>query len=383
MALPPLTLYVHIPWCVRKCPYCDFDSHELRGGIPESAYIDRLLWDLEREIAALPAPRPLTAIFIGGGTPSLLSGEAIARLLRGVGDLIEPIPDAEITLEANPGTADAGNFAAYRHAGVNRLSIGAQSLSASHLERLGRIHGATDILSAVEQARQSGFTNLNLDLMYGLPGQTLAQARRDLEEALALHPAHLSYYQLTLEPNTAFHRSPPPLPDEDLTADMHLQGAQMLASAGFGQYEVSAYARTGRRCRHNRSYWEFGDYLGIGAGAHGKLTDPARNRVQRRWKQRHPEAYLDPANRGRHLGGQRTLASADLILEFAMNALRLREGFDPRLFERRTGLPFARIAATVDAARSAGLLCHETDRIRPTELGHRFLNDLLHYFDQA
>lgn len=382
MTLPPLALYVHIPWCVRKCPYCDFNSHAPRGEVPEAAYVERLLQDLEQENASLPAPRPLTSVFIGGGTPSLFSGQSIARLLDGIRGLIDLDPFAEVTLEGNPGTADARHFAAYRKAGVNRLSIGAQSLSASHLERLGRIHGPADVRLAVNLARQAGFTNVNLDLMYGLPRQTLAQASRDLAETLSLQPEHLSYYQLTLEPNTAFHRAPPALPEQDLIADMHQQGAQMLAAAGFAQYEISAYARTGRRCQHNLNYWQFGDYLGIGAGAHGKLTDQAGYRVERRWKLRHPAAYLNAGNPGQLIAGRRYLCASDLILEHAMNALRLPEGFEPAQFERHTGLPFERIASVVDEACTAGLLFREADRIGPTELGQRFLNNLLQFFNQ-
>jgi len=379
-ALPPLALYVHIPWCVRKCPYCDFNSHALRGDLPETDYVERLLSDLAQEAAALSFPRPLTSLFIGGGTPSLLSGKAVAELVRGVRELMDVRPDAEITLEANPGATDAGHLAAYREAGVNRLSIGAQSLSAAHLARLGRIHGPGDVRSAVAQARRAGFANLNLDFMYGLPGQTLIQARRDLDEALSLEPEHLSYYQLTLEPNTAFHHDPPPLPDEDLIADMQLQGVQILTAAGLEQYEVSAYSRRGRRCRHNLGYWEFGDYLGIGAGAHGKVTDPQRKTVERRWKLRDPSVYLAPANREWLVGGERRLSEADLVLEFAMNALRLRQDFLPSLFEQRTGLPFERISGMVERARSAGLLDRGTERVMPTPLGYRFLNDLLQFF---
>jgi len=379
-ALPPLALYVHVPWCVRKCPYCDFNSHALRGDLPEAAYVERLLSDLAQEAAALTCPRPLTSLFIGGGTPSLLSGKAVAELVRGVRGLMDVRPDAEITLEANPGATDAGHLTAYREAGVNRLSIGAQSLSAAHLARLGRIHGPQDVYSAVNQARRAGFANLNLDFMYGLPGQTLAQAHRDLDAALALEPEHLSYYQLTLEPNTAFHHDPPPLPDEDLIADMQLQGAQILAAAGLEQYEVSAYALRGQCCRHNLGYWEFGDYLGIGAGAHGKVTDPELKVVERRWKLRDPSAYLAPANRDRLVSGKRRLSEADLVLEFAMNGLRLREGFLPSLFERRTGLPSERISGMVERARSAGLLVRGTERVMPTPLGYRFLNDLLQFF---
>jgi putative oxygen-independent coproporphyrinogen III oxidase len=378
--LPPLTLYVHSPWCLRKCPYCDFNSHTLQGAIPEALYVERLLLDLEQDARTLSTFRPLSSVFIGGGTPSLLSGEAVARLVEGVRDLMDLRPDAEITLEANPGTAHSERFAAYREAGVNRLSIGAQSLTATHLERLGRIHGPGEVHSAVDQARRAGFTNLNLDLMYGLPGQSLSEAHRDLAEALALRPEHLSYYQLTLEPNTAFYRAPPLLPDDDLTAEMQLQALQTFASNGFGQYEVSAYARPGHPCRHNLNYWEFGDYLGIGAGAHGKLTDPEQKKIERRWKLRHPSAYLDPSNGDRLVSGTRTLSESDLILEFAMNGLRLLEGFEPTLFERHTGLPFQRIAGMVERGRSASLLTCETERVKTTALGHRFLNDLLQYF---
>jgi len=344
--------------------------------------VERLLRDLEQDITDLASSRPLTSVFIGGGTPSLFSGAAIARLLRGVRNLVELPVDAEITLEANPGTTNAARLAAYRQAGVNRLSVGAQSLSARHLERIARIHGPADIRSAVDQARRSGFRNLNLDLMYGLPQQSLAQAGRDLEEALALKPEHISYYQLSPEPNTAFQQAPPPIPDEDLIADMQLQGSATLVARGFEPYEVSAYAPTGHHCRHNLNYWRFGDYLGIGAGAHGKLTFPARQRIERRWKLRDPAAYLDPANRDRLVSGKQALSEADLILEFALNALRLWEGFDASLFERHTGLPFDRIAERVDKARAAGLLTPEPEhhRIRPTELGRRFLNDLLQYF---
>lgn len=381
--LPPLALYVHVPWCVRKCPYCDFNSYALHEDIPEEAYVERLLWDLEQDLTTLASTRSLISVYIGGGTPSLLSGGSVTGLLHGVRDLIDLPADTEITIEANPGTADTERFAAYRDAGVNRLSVGAQSLSARHLERIGRIHGPDEVHSAVNLARQAGFTNINLDLMYGLPQQSLAQAHRDLDEALALAPEHLSYYQLTLEPNTAFHRTPPSLPDEDLIADMHLQGVAMLASKGFQRYEVSAYARAGHHCRHNLNYWEFGDYLGIGAGAHSKLTGPARNRVERRWKLSHPAAYLAPANRDHLAAGTRTPSDADLILELAMNALRLPEGFDAQLFEQRTGLPFDRIASIVAETCSAGLLAHKKNRVMPTGLGYRFLNDLIAFFAQT
>ena len=380
---PPLALYIHIPWCAHKCPYCDFNSHANRDALPETAYVSTLLRDLEQDLSGLDPIHPLISIFIGGGTPSLFSGGAIDRLLRGVRGLVELDPEAEITLEANPGTIDASNFAAYREAGVNRLSIGAQSLSAHHLELLGRIHGPAEVVSAVRQARSAGFTNLNLDLMYGLPEQNLAQARADLEQGLALEPEHVSYYQLTLEPNTAFHLSPPPIPGDDLATDMHLQGLEVLADEGFAQYEISAYARRGRRCIHNLNYWTFGDYLGIGAGAHAKLTYGPARRIERYAKQRHPGTYLDPAKHSHLVSDRRDLREPDLVLEFAMNALRLVGGFEPELFERHTGLPLARIEAIVEQASVDGLLVSTDGPIRPTELGRFFLNDLLERFDSG
>ena len=377
---PPLALYVHLPWCVRKCPYCDFNSHAAGGDPPEDAYVAALLADLAADLTGPAAGRPLVSIFIGGGTPSLFSGAAIARLLDGVRRLVELAPDAEITLEANPGTADAAHFAAYRAAGVNRLSIGVQSLDEDKLRRLGRIHDPEQARSAVAMARSAGFDNLNLDLMYALPGQDLAQAAADLDAAIALGPEHLSYYQLTLEPNTAFHQAPPPLPDDDLAADMHDRGLERLAAAGYAQYEVSAHARLGRRCRHNLNYWEFGDYLGIGAGAHAKLTDPETSQVTRITKHRHPDSYLGAARAGGFISSRRTLADEDLILEFALFGLRLNDGFSPELFSARTGLPYESIRARVAAAQADGLLEPEARRVQPTELGRRFLNDLIQGF---
>jgi oxygen-independent coproporphyrinogen-3 oxidase len=379
-AAPPLALYIHLPWCARKCPYCDFNSHASAGGPPEAEYVDALLRDLAQDLTGPAAGRPLDSIFIGGGTPSLFSGRAIARLLDGVRASAVVDPDAEITLEANPGTADAANFAAYRAAGVNRLSIGVQSLDAEKLRALGRIHDPDQACTAVHLARAAGFDNLNLDLMYALPAQTLGEAALDLDATIALGPEHISYYQLTLEPNTPFHRSPPVLPDDDLAADMHDQGAERLAAAGYAQYEVSAYARPGRRCRHNLTYWTFGDYLGIGAGAHAKLTDPVTGRVERTAKLRHPEAYLAAAGDGRFVSNSRNLEAEDLVLEFALFALRLCGGFDRGLFEGRTGLPFGRIEGPIEAARRRGLLEMDDQRVCPTELGRRFLNDLIQHF---
>jgi putative oxygen-independent coproporphyrinogen III oxidase len=377
----PLSLYVHIPWCVRKCPYCDFNSHSVPESIPEAAYVEALLGDLDRDLAGLgQAPPPLVAVFIGGGTPSLFSGSAIARLLAGVRQRLPLDPTTEITLEANPGTADAANFAAYREAGVNRLSLGVQSLSADRLRDLGRIHGPGEARRAFRLARQAGFDNINLDLMYGLPHQNLLQAREDLALALALEPEHLSYYQLTLEPNTPFHATPPPLPDDDLGADMQLQGLELLSASGFAQYEVSAHARSGRQCRHNLNYWTFGDYIGIGAGAHAKRGDPATGRTWRQAKPRQPAAYLQAVGSPDPVGSRWMLQDEDLVLEFAMNALRLTEGFDRRRFTQRTGLDLDRLAAPLASAVGAGLLETRGHWVRPTERGRWFLNDLLEHF---
>jgi oxygen-independent coproporphyrinogen-3 oxidase len=387
LALPPLALYVHLPWCVRKCPYCDFNSHPLTlvGGasVPDEAvYIAALLADLDQELSWLAdqggnRQRPLIAIFLGGGTPSLFSAEAIGELLRGVRERLDWGPDIEVTLEANPGTAEAARFAGYRAAGVNRLSIGVQSFAAPQLAALGRIHGAAEAVAAFRMAREAGFERVNLDLMFGLPGQTESMAIADLERAVALQPSHLSWYQLTLEPNTEFARRPPVLPDDDRIWAIQRAGRHRLARAGYRQYEVSAYARAGDQCRHNLNYWQFGDYLGIGAGAHGKLTQAGR-RVVRRWKARHPREYLRSAGTPGATAGEQVLAEADLRLEFMLNALRLVDGVEPRLFAERTGLDLASIDRPLQRARQLGLL--EADALRPTEFGRRFLNDLVNLF---
>jgi putative oxygen-independent coproporphyrinogen III oxidase len=374
----PLALYVHLPWCVRKCPYCDFNSHPGRDAPPFNAYVERLLLDLELELREPAARRPIASIFIGGGTPSLFPGPAIRRLLDGIRARVELFPDAEISLEANPGTVDAAHFAAYREAGVNRLSIGVQSLSAEPLERLGRIHTPAEARAAVQIARAQGFDNLNLDLMFALPGQTLDMARADLDALIELDPEHVSYYQLTLEPDTAFGAHPPELPEPDLAAEMGLEGAARLDAAGYGRYEVSAYARPGRQCRHNLNYWRFGDYLGIGAGAHGKLST-ANTRIQRTEKPAHPNHYLN-ADPAQPLGIRYELSDADLILEFALNALRLTHGFEPGLFTATTGLPWWRIAPVLEAAACDGLLNLSAERILPTPLGRDFLDDLVGRF---
>jgi len=378
--VPPLALYVHVPWCVRKCPYCDFNSHTAAGVLPEAEYIGALLTDLDLELAQVGQHRRLVSVFIGGGTPSLLSGAAVARLFDGLRDRRLLAADTEVTLEANPGAIDASPFARYREAGVDRLSIGVQSLSNRHLQALGRIHDPRQARAAVAAARAAGFDNLNLDLMFGLPEQGLAGARNDLEALLALAPQHVSYYQLTLEPNTPFHHAPPRLPDEDLVADMQEQGLRLLAAAGFARYEVSAFARSGSRCRHNLNYWTFGDYIGIGAGAHGKLTDPQSGSIRRRTKKRQPQAYVDAVRRGDPMSSERRLARGDLMLEFALNAFRLVEGVEPALFEARTGLRWQEIAGRVEQAVADGLLANDETRLRPTALGLRFANELIARF---
>ena len=372
----PLGLYIHIPWCVRKCPYCDFNSHRAPQTLPEADYVDALLRDLAVQ-AERVAGRTLETVFIGGGTPSLFSGRAIGELLAGAARLLPLAPDAEITLEANPGTAEAGRFADYRAAGVNRLSIGVQSLDDASLRALGRIHDQTQALAAVDMARRAGFDNLNLDLMYGLPRQTPEAALADLEALIGLGPEHLSWYQLTLEPNTLFHHDPPPLPDDDTLGEMMEAGLERLSGAGFVQYEVSAHARPGRQARHNLNYWRFGDYLGIGAGAHAKLT-AADGTVRRYARPRHPRDYLaDPVAPG----SERRLSPEELPIEFFLNALRLSEGVPAALFEARTGLPLAVVADRLAEARARGLLAPDPERLRPTPLGQRFLNDLLAVLD--
>ena len=374
--LPPLSLYIHFPWCVRKCPYCDFNSHEAREGVPEARYLAALVSDLEQSLP-LVWGRPVFSVFFGGGTPSLLSPESVDALLAAVRARLTLLPGAEVTLEANPGTVEAARFAGYRAAGVNRLSVGVQSFDARALAALGRIHGADESRRAVAAAL-THFDNVNLDLMYALPGQTLAAARTDIEEAAAFGVPHLSAYHLTLEPNTAFFLKPPPLPDADLAAQMQDAVEETLAAHGYGHYEVSAFARRGMQCRHNLNYWLFGDYLGLGAGAHGKLS--SHEGVRRTVKPKHPQAYLEAAEHGRAAQESRVVDPGDLPFEFMMNALRLTEGFPARLFAERTGLTLAAIRPQLDAAEEKGLLEVGVERIAPTAHGRRFLNDLLQTF---
>jgi len=374
----PLSLYVHIPWCVRKCPYCDFNSHAQREPIDEDRYVQALLADLDHELRRGPLPE-LKSVFIGGGTPSLFSGATVGRLLDGIARRLHLAEGAEITLEANPGTAEADRFADYRAAGVNRLSIGVQSLDDACLAALGRIHSADEAVAAYRLARSAGFDNVNLDLMYGLPGQDFAGALRDLDSLISLGPDHVSWYQLTLEPNTLFYQRPPVLPDDDSLADMMEAGQVMLADAALQQYEISAYAGVGRQARHNLNYWQFGDYLGIGAGAHGKLTSTGCQ-VRRTMKRRHPLAYVDDIAGGA-VQSEYRVTEDELPVEFFLNALRLTEGVSAASFVQRTGLPLASIAPALDQARARGLLGNDRAQIAPTALGQRYLNDLLALFD--
>ncbi len=380
----PLSLYIHIPWCVRKCPYCDFNSHVQHGALPVDAYIDALLADLDRDLrehAGAIGARALHSVFFGGGTPSLFMPAAIARILDGVAARIELPSTAEITLETNPGTVEHGRFDDYRAAGVNRISLGVQSFDDAALRRLGRIHGADEARRAARAAQDAGLANLNLDLMYALPQQTLAGALADIEQAIALEPAHISHYQLTLEPNTLFALRPPPLPDEDSAWDMQESCQAALAAAGYAQYEVSAYARaTSRRCAHNLNYWRFGDYLGIGAGAHGKLGSGVAPHIVRTSKYKMPRSYLDHAARGEALGTRTEVAASELPFEFMLNALRLNAGVERTLFGERTGLDEAVIAAPLARARARGWLDEGPARIAASETGRRFLNDVIGLF---
>ena len=373
---PPLSLYLHLPWCVRKCPYCDFNSHPARGEIPEAEYVEALIRDLEQSVP-LVWGRRVETVFFGGGTPSLFSADAIDRLLTAVRTLLPPEFDAEITLEANPGTVEADRFRGYRAAGVNRLSLGVQSFNDRHLRALGRVHDAAQAARAVEIAARH-FDNFNLDLMYALPGQTADQALADVDRALDFSPTHLSAYHLTLEPNTPFHRAPPPLPDDDTAAAMQDAITARLAAAGFEHYETSAFARPRRACRHNLNYWRFGDYLGIGAGAHGKLS--FHDRVVRQARVRQPRDYMQKIAAGEPAFEEHVVPRRDLPFEFAMNALRLCQGVPVRLFEDRTGLPLAAVEAKLRAAEARGLLARDHDRLYPTERGRHFLNDLLQIF---
>ena len=371
-ALPPLALYVHIPWCLKKCPYCDFNSHERRGEIPQARYVDALLADLELALPSIWGRRVHT-VFFGGGTPSLFAPEAIDRILAGVRSRVPLAPDAEITLEANPGTFERARFAGFRAAGINRLSVGVQSFEPKFLNALGRVHDADEARAAAAAAIEI-FGNVNLDLMYALPGQTPADAQSDLAQALRFSPPHLSFYHLTIEPNTLFHRYPPSLPDDETAADIEDAIAATLGAAGYLHYETSAYARPGHECRHNLNYWRFGDYLGIGAGAHSKLSFPER--VVRQVRHKQPQQYMEEVERGSPLAEDRTVERGEIGFEFMLNALRLTDGVPVALFAERTGFALTLVQKGLDEAERRGLIERDHQRMRPTPLGQRFLNDL-------
>ena len=373
--LPPLSLYIHIPWCVRKCPYCDFNSHAQRGDLPEAAYIAAMLEDLDQDLDYIQG-RELASVFIGGGTPSLFSANAYAQLFEGLRQRLRFSRDIEITLEANPGTLEQGRFAAYRELGINRLSIGVQSFDAEQLDKLGRIHSAGDALAAIASARDAGYDNFNIDLMHGLSGQTEADALNDLRIAIDSGAPHISWYQLTIEANTEFYKRPPELPQESALMTMQRAGFTLLSDAGLTRYEVSAFARDGRRARHNLNYWRFGDYLALGAGAHGKVT--LASGVRRYQKTRKPEDYLSrsPSRTSQSQG----VIDADLPFEFMMNALRLRGGVESALYSQRTGLPLAAIAPTLERLQARGLLIDDPQRIACSERGFAFIDSILSEF---
>lgn len=371
----PLALYVHFPWCVKKCPYCDFNSHAQVGEIDQPGYIAALIGDLEHDIAAYPSARKLTSIFMGGGTPSLFGGKAIAHLLDEIRARLPFDDDIEITLEANPGGIEHDDFAAYREAGVNRLSLGVQSFDDAQLEQLGRIHTAADAAHAIRAALDAGFANVNLDLMYGLPQQDRASALTDLETALDFAPAHLSLYQLTIEPNTWFHRYPPKLPDDERIVEMEQHLHALAAKHGYQQYEVSAHAQPNHQCKHNLNYWQFGDYLGIGAGAHGKITE--HDNIKRYWKQRHPRRYLDSAGSEACIGDIKEITDREVLVEFLINALRLTDGFDHALIQQRTGQDVDEVLGLLADAIERGLVINNGEKIKCSPHGYRFLDEIL------
>jgi len=377
---PPLSLYIHVPWCVRKCPYCDFNSHAQNSEeIPQVAYLAALFADLEQELPQI-AEREIVSIFIGGGTPSLLAPEIIEQLLFGLRSRLRLRNNLEITLEANPGTAESEKFQRFREAGVNRLSLGIQSFDSATLQKLGRIHDAKQARQAIILAQQARFTHINVDLMFGLPGQTVSSAINELEIACSFNPSHLSWYQLTIEPHTEFYRSPPVLPREDDIWQIQQSGLEFLSAQGFENYEISAFARDGRYCQHNLNYWQFGDYIGIGAGAHGKLTNIQTGRIIRRSKQTHPKAYLKLAHTADGVATTHELQPDDILGEFMLNALRLKQGVPMNMLTERTGLMWAQVEPLVQQARNRGWLIQENQRIAATTQGWYFLNDVLELF---
>ncbi|MCW9013446.1 MAG: radical SAM family heme chaperone HemW [Gammaproteobacteria bacterium] len=377
--LPPLSIYIHIPWCVRKCPYCDFNSHVAETALPEKEYVNALLEDLEQVLPEIWGRR-IMSVFIGGGTPSLFSPQAIDQLLSGIRARLQCLPGMEITLEANPGTFEQIKFNEFRAAGINRLSIGIQSFDDEKLQALGRIHDSKEALAAMETAVNAGFENINLDLMFGLPDQSQQQGMADLQTAIDLGPTHISWYQLTIEPNTLFYNQPPPLASDDAIWELQQQGQALLAKQGFDQYEISAYAKSGNQCQHNLNYWQFGDYLALGAGANGKISRADDHSIKRYWQLRQPREYLhaQPAAR---TSGQQLINEEERIFEFMLNALRLKRGFDMRLFEQHTGMNTAALQSPIQSAIEKNLLEQKEQWLRPTELGYRFLNDLINLFE--
>ncbi len=377
---PPLSLYVHLPWCVKKCPYCDFNSHEISTAtLAEKKYVEALIRDIEFELPRI-GTRRITSIFIGGGTPSLFSPGILDKLLNAFRSKLNLSPKLEITLEANPGTAEAGRFVAYNDIGINRLSIGVQSFDDEKLSSLGRIHNASDALKAIQLARTAGFENINIDIMFGLPGQTIDEGLADLINAISQPVTHISWYQLTIEPNTVFYKHPPSLTADEDVWTMQKRGQDLLADKGYEQYEISAYAKSNRQCGHNLNYWQFGDYLGIGAGAHGKLTDLKENLIRRFARHRIPDAYMQKAGSNQAVADEKIVLKDDIILEFMMNALRLRDGFSTSLFSTRTSLPISYIQPLLDIAQARELVMCEKDHIKPTEKGLSYLNELLEIF---
>jgi len=374
LEIPPLSLYVHLPWCVRKCPYCDFNSHAVRGDLPAAQYVDALLRDLELDLP-LVWGRTVHSVFFGGGTPSLFSAAMIERLLSGFRALLPFAPGLEITLEANPGALEYDSFRAYRDVGINRVSLGVQSFSDSALAAIGRIHGRDEVMRAIESLHAADIANFNLDIMFALPGQNLEAALQDIRSAVACAPTHLSHYQLTIEPNTAFHASPPALPTDDLAWEMQEACSALLRESGFGQYEVSAWSQTGQECAHNLNYWRYGDYVGLGAGAHGKLTLAAQQEVRRRVRVRHPQAWMDAVARGDGLAEDRTVGADERVFEFFLNQLRLRSGVRKSQFEARTGLAWSFVDERVAELVSRGLVTDENGWLVPTGLGWRFSNE--------
>lgn len=379
--LPPLALYIHIPWCVRKCPYCDFNSHEQKDTLPEDAYVEGLLNDLAEEMPRIWG-RTISSVFIGGGTPSLFSAKALDNLMSGVRALTALQPTVEITMEANPGTFEQEKFSDFRQLGINRLSIGVQSFKDEQLKALGRIHSGGEAERAVGIAKTAGFDNLNIDLMFGLPGQSIAAANDDVQRAIDLQPTHISYYELTLEPNTLFAKHPPKLPADEQSGQMHNDGMQRLADNGFARYEISAFAQPGKQSKHNTNYWLFGDYIGIGAGAHSKVSFANSGDIVRRWKHKNPTRYLKGANAATPdcIGGESTISVEDSAIEFMMNALRLKAGFAIPVFEQHTGVSINRWQAQIDNAIGQGLLEQSGFNLKPTDHGFNFLNDLLELF---